>query len=189
MTTVDEWKLEVGNIFGLPADVDRPTVGQLIGQLIRDYFGDPLKTYPAESAWESGTRIGYLLGFSPEILMKGGKASALEKNRKTLRKLISDGALGSIPLNEAELRARLAQTRQRRSRLEKNLLGFRIDDQYAEHQAEADSLTHAIRDLNDEGLALEQRKRDLELAFQDESPVASNGEVTKQLESMYAEIA
>lgn len=188
LTTDKEWKLEVGKLFQLSSDTARPTVGQLIGQLIRNYFGDPLKTYSAESAWESGTRIGYLLGFSPEILMKGGKASALEKNRKTLRKLISDGTLGSIPLNEAELRARLAQTRQQRSRLEKNLLDFRIDDQYAEHQEEADNLTHAIRNLNDEGFALEQRKRDLELAFQDESPVASNGEVTRQLESMYAEI-
>ncbi|MFT0848223.1 ABC-three component system protein [Actinomycetaceae bacterium L2_0104] len=188
VANTDEWKSDVARLFHLPEDTTRPTVGQLVGQLVRDYFSDPLKTYAVESSWESGTRIGYLLGFSPEILTKAGEVAALEKNRKALKKAISDGALGSMTLNEAELRARLAQTRQRRSRLESNLSGFRIDEQYAEHQTEADSLTHAIRDLNDEGLVLEQRKRDLELAMREESPTASNAEVTKHLESMYAEI-
>lgn len=184
----DEWKLDVARLFGLPEDSTRPTVGQLVGQLVRDYFSDPLKTFAVESSWESGARIGYLLGFSPEILTKAGEVAALEKNRKALKKAISDGALGSITLNEAELRARLAQARQRRSRLESNLSGFRIDEQYAEHQTEADNLTHAIRDLNDEGLALEQRKRDLELAMQEASPASPSAEVTKHLEAMYAEI-
>ncbi len=184
----DEWKLDVARLFGLPEDSTRPTVGQLVGQLVRDYFSDPLKTFAVESSWESGVRIGYLLGFSPEILTKAGEVAALEKNRKALKKAISDGALGSITLNEAELRARLAQARQRRSRLESNLSGFRIDEQYAEHQTEADDLTHAIRDLNDEGLALEQRKHDLELAMQEESPALPSAEVSKHLEAMYAEI-
>lgn len=188
LASTDEWKLELGRLFRLPRDVIRPTVGQLIGQLVRDYFSDPLKTFAVESSWESGTRIGYLLGFSPEILTKAGEVANLEKNRKALKRAISDGALGSMTLNEAELRARLAQTRQRRSRLESSLSEFRVDDQYAAHQTEADNLTHAIRDLNDEALALEQRKHDLELAMREESPAASSAEVTKHLESMYAEI-
>jgi uncharacterized protein YydD (DUF2326 family) len=187
-TGIDEWKFDVGQLFHLPESTTRPTVGQLVGQLVRDYFSDPLKIFPAESSWESGARIGYLLGFSPEILTKAGEVAALEKNRKALRKAISDGALGSLSLNEAELRARLAQTRQRRSRLESNLSGFRVDDQYAEHQSEADNLTHEIRDLNDEGLTLEQRRRDLELAMQEEKSTSSDEEVAKQLETMYGEI-
>lgn len=186
--SLDDWKKEVAEFFQLPADTVRPTVGQLVGQLIRDYFLDPLKTFAVESSWESGARIGYFLGFSPEILSKGGQISALEKNRKALKKAISDGALGSVSLNEAELRARLAQSRQRRSRLERDLSGFRVDDQYSDHQAEADRLTHAIRDLNDEGVTLEQRKRDLELAMEEERPAESGVETANQLRSMYAEI-
>lgn len=187
-TGIDEWKCDVGQLFHLPESATRPTVGQLVGQLVRDYFSDPLKIYAAEPSWESGARIGYLLGFSPEILTKAGEVTALEKNRKALRKAISDGALSSLSLNEAELRARLAQTRQRRSRLESNLSGFRVDDQYAEHQSEADNLTHEIRDLNDEGLTLEQRRRDLELAMKEEKSTSSDAEVAKQLETMYREI-
>ena len=188
ITTVDAWKLDVGRAFRLPDGAIRPTVGQLVGQLVRDYFADPLKTYPVESAWEAGARIGYLLGFSPEILSRAGEVSALENNRKALKKAISDGALGSLTLNEPELRARLAQTRQRRTRLEKRLSGFRVDEQYAEHQAEADRLTQAIRNLNDEALALEHRKHDLDMATNEETPASSTSEITQQLEAMYAEI-
>jgi len=187
-TSVDDWKRELSSLFGLPDSVRRPTVGQLFGQLARDYFGDPLKTHRVESDWESGTRIGFFLGFSPEILAKAGEVTALEKNRKALSKAISEGALGAITLSEPELRARLAQTREKRSRLESNLSGFRVDEQYADHQAEADRLTHAIRDLNDEGLSLERRKRDLELAMTEERPAVTGVELAKQLESMYAEI-
>lgn len=183
-----DWKLDVSDEFGLPEGTRRPTVGQLIGQLVRDYFGDPLKTYPVESAWESGAKIGYFLGFSPEILSKAGEVSALEKNQKALKKAIGEGALGSITFNEAELRASLAQARQRRSRLEESLSGFRVDEQYAEHQAAADRFTHTIRDLNDEALALRQRRHDLELAVTEERSAFSSAKVTKQLETMYAEI-
>ena len=187
-TSIDAWKLDVGQLFRLPADANRPTVGQLVSQLARDYFDDPLKTFAAEPAWESGARIGYLLGFTPEILAKAGEASALEKNRKALKKAIDEGALGNVSMNEPELRARLVKLRNRRSLLESNLSKFRVDEQYAEHQAEADRLTQMIRDLNDEGLALEQRKRDLELAMQEERPTVSSGDMAKKLERMYAEI-
>lgn len=112
----------------------------------------------------------------------------MEKNRKALNKAISDGTLGAIALSEPELRARLAQTREKRSRMESNLSGFRVDEQYADHQAEADRLTHEIRNLNDESHSLEQRKRDLELAMMEERPAVAGGELAKQLESMYAEI-
>lgn len=188
VVSVDEWKLEIARLFRLPEGTIRPTVGQLVGQLVRDHFTDALKTFVVESSWESGARIGYFLGFTPEILAKAGEISALEKNRKALKRAISDGALGSMSLNEAELRARLAQTRQKRSHLESNLAGFRVDDQYAAHQTEADDLTHAIRDLNDEGLALEQRKHDLELAIEEEIPAASNDARSSQLLAMYSEV-
>ncbi|APT93368.1 hypothetical protein CPHO_11260 [Corynebacterium phocae] len=187
-TNVEDWKRELSAILGIPDSVRKPTVGQLFGQLARDYFGDPFKIHRVESDWESGTRIGFFLGFSPEILAKAGEITALEKNQKALRKAISEGAIGAITLSEPELRARLAQTREKWSRLESNLSGFRVDEQYADHQEDADRLTHAIRELNDEGLSLEQRKRDLELAMTEERPAVAGMDLAKQLESMYAEV-
>jgi len=70
---VDEWReLQARHVFAIPEGVTRPTVGQLWGQLVRSYFGSPTKVYQVEADWESGVRIGYLLGLSPEILTKAG---------------------------------------------------------------------------------------------------------------------
>lgn len=185
---VDEWKSELSLLFGIPETVRRPTVGQLFGQIARTYFDNPLKTHKNESDWESGTRIGYFLGFSPEILSKGGQVIALEKNRKALRKAIKDGVFGYATLSESELRARLVQTREKRDRLGRNLSEFRVDEQYTAHQEAADRLTRAIRDLNDEVFSLEERKSDLESAMSEERPAVAGAELSRQLETMYAEI-
>ncbi|MDK6906648.1 ABC-three component system protein [Actinotignum timonense] len=187
-TAVAEWRRELAKLCSLPTDTKYPTVGQLFGQLARDYFADPLKTYRVESDWESGIRIGFFLGFSPELLGKASAIVALEKNRRALQKAMSDGAFGNIHLSESELRADLAQAREKRSRLESHLSVFRVDEQYADHQQEANRLSHAIRDLNDEGLSLEQRKRDIELTIAEEHPPVAEAVRLKQLEKMYAEI-
>ena len=187
-TAVAEWRRELAKLCSLPTDTKYPTVGQLFGQLARDYFADPLKTYRVESDWESGIRIGFFLGFSPELLGKASAIVALEKNRRALQTAMSDGAFGNINLSESELRADLAQAREKRYRLESHLSVFRVNEQYADHQQEANRLSHAIRDLNDEGLSLEHRKRDIELTIAEEHPPVAEAVRLKQLEKMYAEI-
>ncbi|EEJ52803.1 ABC-three component system protein [Mobiluncus mulieris] len=183
---IREWRLKLSRLFGMPLDCAKPTVGQLFAQLARDSF-IPLKTYAAEPAWESGLRIGYFLGFSPEILSKAGEISALEKNQKSLKKAIAAGALG-MTTNEAELRARLAQIRQQRDQLQASISEFRVDAQYEMHQNEADRLSHKIRDLNDDGVALERRKHDLEDAIRLEKPSTTTTQTVKQLSDLYQEI-
>ena len=186
--SVEDWKRDLSDLLGVSDVVRKPTVSQIFGQLARDYFEDPLKTYRNEGNWESGMRIGFLLGFSPEILVKAAEIIALEKNQKTLRKAISDGVFGSATASESELRARLAQERKTRDRVECRLKGFRVDEQYAVHQVRADELSRAIRDLNDEGLSLEKRRSDLEAAMSEERPTIVGAELSQQLETMYAEI-
>lgn len=183
---VNDWKCELSKLFSMPVDAARPTVGQLFGQLIRDYFGNALKIYAAEPSWESGLRAGYFLGFSPEILIKAGEIHALEKNQKALKQAVSDGAFG-MTKNEAEMRAKLAQTRQQRDHLEDSLSQFQVDEQYAEHQAQADRLTEEIRDLNDEAVSLEQRKRELDEAMAREQPMVKD-QTVKQVKTMYEEM-
>lgn len=186
--SVEDWKRDLSDLLGVSDVVRKPTVSQIFGQLARDYFEDPLKTYRNEGNWESGMRIGFLLGFSPEILVKAAEIIALEKNQKTLRKAISDGVFGSATASESELRARLAQERKTRDRVECGLKGFRVDEQYAVHQVRADELSRAIRELNDEGLSLEKRRSDLEAAMSEERPAIVGAELSQQLETMYAEI-
>lgn len=188
--TVEEWKNYTRKIFDISDKFARPTVGQLVAQLVRDNFNDPLKIFNVEPSWESGARIGYLLGFSPEILAKAGKISTLKKHQKSLKQAIFDGALGMQPitLKESELRSQLAQKRRQRSRLEENLSKFQIDDQYTEHQSEANRLTQMIKELNDSALIMEQRKKDLEIALKEELPAKPTSDIKKQLKTMYTEV-
>lgn len=185
--SVSEWKCILSSYCGLPDAPQRPTVAQLFAQLARSYFEDPLKTYAAESKWESGMRIGYFLGFSPEILAKAGEIAELEQHRKIINKLKTRDTLGNFELNEGELRAKLTMARNERSKLAKNLSAFKADAQYAEHQAEADRLTLRIRDLNDEALSLTYRERDLALVINQDLEMAG-GQQSDSMQAVYAEV-
>ena len=187
--SLDEWRAEVSSAFGIPGGVARPTVGELVGQLVRTYFQDATRTTPNDSDLACGIRIGYFLGFSPEVLGKAVEVAALEKHRADLNRVVKAGAIPALSLSEAELRAELAQARDRRRRLEADLTAFRVDEQYAEHQREADRLSGILRDLNDQALALRQRERELQEATNEEqSPTVSVADVNKQLRVLYDEV-
>lgn len=187
LTKVD-WKLQFGDYFGLPDNGDEPKIGELVGQLVRTYFLEATKIWQMESDWKIGARIGFLLGMPSEILNKAGALSALEKHRKNLKTALSEGALPNVSFDEAEIRARLAQTRAQQIKLEDSLMGFRVDVQYAEHQKEVDRLSAIIRDLNDEAIVLEQRKRDLEKAMREEQQHSSIENMQAELQTMYSEV-
>jgi len=164
---VDEWRALLSEqLFQLPAVVGaRPTVGQLWGQLLRTSFGSPTKSHPSEPDWESGIKLGYLLGLDNELLSRAGDIDKLYKQRKALRAAVNEGALSNISLDEATLRSQIATTRRRRDRDAEALREYRVDDQYAEHQQRADALTGQIRVLNEEGLALARRASELSIAL------------------------
>jgi uncharacterized protein YydD (DUF2326 family) len=186
--SLSDWRAEVGAWFGLTDAVKRPTVGQLVSQLARTDFRDAVKTHNAESDVESGIRTGYLLGLSPEILGKAGDVAALEKHGRAIAAAIRDGALPGLDVKEPQLRAELARTRARRDRIQEDIQGFRVDAQYAEHQAEADRLTGQIRDLNDEAVVLERRRSDLDDAMAVEEPRREPEKVTGRLALIYEEV-
>lgn len=142
--------------------------------MVRTFFGTPTKVYQVEADWESGVRIGHLLGLSPEILAKSGELDQLTKQGKAIRKAVKEGALTHLTLDEPKLRAQLANVRRQRDRAQESLSMFKVDEQYADHQREADRLTASIQRLNDEGLALQRRSRELEHGWF-ESPVLQNG--------------
>ncbi|MEV4209763.1 ABC-three component system protein [Nocardia salmonicida] len=69
-----------------------------------------------------------------------------------------------------------------------DLHGFRVDEQYGEHQRDADGLTRDIEKLNNEGLLLQRRTRELEQTLRDEVTASSSSELTEKVERVYAEI-
>lgn len=186
---VDEWRSRLGRVFGLSDRAQRPTLGQLTGQLVRTYFHDAVRVDPHDSDVACGIRIGYLLGFSPDVLNKAIEVSELEKHRTALRKAIRAGALPSLRLSDAELRAQLAQVKSRRRRMEHELAGFRVDEQYADHQRRADQLSAELRELNDSALTLRRRRREIEEVTRAEQPsAASADDADDRLRVMYEEV-
>ena len=185
---VDEWKSRLGRVFGLSDRAQRPTLGQLTGQLVRTYFHDAVRVDPHDSDVACGIRIGYLLGFSPDVLNRAIEVSELEKHRTALRRAIRAGALPSLSLSDAELRAQLAQVKSRRRRMEHELAGFRVDEQYADHQRRADQLSAELRRLNDSALALRRRQREIEEVTRAEQPSAPADDANDRLRTMYEEV-
>jgi len=186
---VDDWKaLQAKHLFEIPEGVNRPTPGQLWGQAIRYLFANPTKVHATEPDWESGVRIGHLLGLSSEILAKSGEVEQLVKQGKAIRKAVKEGALPHLALDEAKLRARLASARRRRDAAQSSINSYRVDEQYADHQHRADELTASIQRLNDEGLALQRRLRELREALRDEVDPADEAELRTKLSRVYTEL-
>lgn len=186
---IDEWReLLSREVFRIPEHASRPTAGQIWGQLIRTYFGNPIKGHQSEADWESGVKIGFMLGLSPEILGKAGEVDRLTKQGKAIRAAVREGAIAHLSLDESALRAQLATARRQRDRTQGDLRSFKVDEQYADHQHEADSLSGSIQRLNDEGLALQRRLRELDEALQDEVASAQNSDLAMRLGRVYAEI-
>ncbi|WP_054816429.1 ABC-three component system protein [Nocardia arizonensis] len=186
---VEDWKeLLSRHVFGIPTGVSRPTSGQLWAQLIRTHFGNPIKGHHAESDWESGVKLGFMLGMSAEVLGRAGELDRLAKQSKAIRKAVQEGALAHLSLDESALRVSLATARRRRDRMREDLRAFKVDDRYAEHQKEADEFSRAIRKLNEEGLTLQRRLREIRDTLSDEVSDVQKADLTAKLGRVYAEV-
>ncbi|WP_371612584.1 ABC-three component system protein [Streptomyces clavifer] len=129
-----------------------------------------------------------MLGLSPEILGKSGDLDRLTKQGKAIRKAVREGAIAHLSLDESALRAQLATARRQRDRIQANMRSFKVDEQYASHQQEADELSAFIQRLNDEALALQRRLRELDEALRDEVVASEGSELNARLARVYGEI-
>lgn len=186
---IDEWRaLLASRVFHIPENVSRPTGGQLWGQLIRSYFGNPIKGHQSEADWESGVKLGFMLGLAPEILSGSGDLDRMTKQGKVIRSAVKEGALAHLSLDEPTLRAQVATARRQRDGVQNDLRTFKVDDQYAEHQIQADGLSASIQQLNDEALALQRRAGELNNALRDEASESEYAALNAKLVSVYSEI-
>lgn len=186
---VDDWKVLLSRfVFNLPEDASRPTLGHLWGQLIRTSFGKPTKSFPMETDWETGVKLGYLLGLAPEILLKAGELDKLVKQRKAIRGAIREGAISHLQLDEPTLRAELATIRRQRDRMQEDLRLFKVDEQYREHQKGADQLSESIENLNDEAVALERRRGQINRSLETEIDLNVSQDLQRRLSRVYEEL-
>lgn len=185
---IDDWRAFVSErVFRIPKDLARPTTGQMWGQFIRSSFKTPTKGHPSDSAWETGIKLGYLFGLSPEILNKAAVVSKLETQKKAVNQTIKSQALPNVTDDEAGIRSDLANVRASRSHLAEQLEQFTVDEQYAEHQISANGISRQIRDLNEETLLLERRRGDLQETLV-ASPEVSEASFSEELARVFQEL-
>ena len=186
--SIEEWRtLQEKYLFHVPELTKRPTSGQLWGQLARIFFDNPIKTYGAEADWESGVRIGHLLGFSANILSRFQELDQLNKKKKAIKDAVKGGALTHLSLDESRLRAELASARRQRNDARESLASFKVEENYQDYQHKADSITAQIEQLNDEGLILERRSRQLEDALEQEVDSSDSIALRRKLSRIYEE--
>lgn len=185
---VEEWRSAQNRyLFGLGEDIGRPTAGQIWGQFIRTYFDSPTKTYSNEAEWESGARLGYLLGLAPEVLNRAGELDQLTKQRKAVKLVSKERALAGFTLDEASIRSELASVRRDRDEALRSLRDFTVDHQYAGHQALANDLSAEIQKMNDRLLSLSRRAREIEESILEETARQSETSVGEHLQRVYSE--
>ena len=186
--SVEEWRaLQAKYLFNVPEYANYPTSGQLWGQLARTYFDNPIKTHNVEPDWVSGVRIGHLLGFSAKILARFQELDKLSKRKIAIQNAIKDGAITHLSLKESQLRAELVNARRQRDDAQNSLASFKVEENYQKHQQKADHITSDIEQLNDEGLILERRNRELEDALAQEVDSSDNIDLKEKLSRIYEE--
>ena len=185
---VTEWRLCAGTeLLGFPKGHVKPTSGEIIGQLVRNQFDNPLKIDPHEKDQASGARVGFYLGVSEEALAKAAQASSFEANKKALGKAVRDGTIGGLGPDKAECRAELIALERDRSKLAEKLAHFKVDESYSEHQRLADELSQEISRINDRGVALRRRVGDLEAAPKEAVEPSSSADEEQRVQRLYRE--
>lgn len=188
INSATEWRSWQSSVlFGIPENVDRPTVSQLWGQMARYYFDDPVKQFRNESSWEVACRLGFLLGLAPEVLAHSGGLAKLEQQRKALKAIEQEEVFEGFTLNEGALLAALATARAKRDDARERLDGLHLDERYDDHQSTANLLGQRIQALNDRILIESRRISDLEQATEDEE-AAQTENLGHHVETLYAEI-
>lgn len=185
--TVTEWTALLARyVFHLPESIERPTVGQLLGQFVRTDFL-PTKVHSTETDWEAGCRYAFLFGLDAGIAAGAGEVARLTKQQKALSQASKDGALADLILDVAVLRGRLITARRERDESVAEIASFRVEDRYQDHQARANVLSKEIRNLNEQELILQRKLSDLDRALAEESQPESAAQLRRAMEAVYTE--
>ncbi|WP_328294397.1 DUF2326 domain-containing protein [Kineococcus sp. NBC_00420] len=160
------------SLFNLPAGSSGPSFRSLIPYYLRNEadgaFADARRIFSRQSELSTQLPLAYLFGLDLGLVQKAQEISESKKSVTALRKAARDPVLGRTLGETADLDARIATLQVQRSELEAALASFRVVDRYTDLREQADALTRAIRESNDEALYAERRARDLEQSLESE---------------------
>jgi uncharacterized protein YydD (DUF2326 family) len=180
--TNSAWRDLLGRVmFKLPAASSMPSGNFLSFRNCFSYFARRERTegfadwrryFRMEKPVQIQVSLGTLFGLGRDGVLELHKVKEAEKERKSLRKLLQDGLLGSAIPTVAKLRTMHRKLRSRVDRLDQELEGFHVVDAYEDLVVQADELQREIDDLSNSNLVDQELAGDLEAAMQAEAPPA-----------------
>jgi uncharacterized protein YydD (DUF2326 family) len=186
-----EWVELLGErMFGLHAipegDGRAPTFRSLFAYFVRRQlsgaFTTPEKQATMQQSGDYQVALLFLLGLDWKIASDWQKVRDREKTLAELKRAAGAGAFGSIIGKASDLRTQVTVAEAALNEMQVHLADFRVLPEYAELEAEADSLTRRINDLSNGNVIDAAAIRDLELAMSSEAPPRLD-----ELERIYAE--
>lgn len=186
-----EWVELLGDkMFGLGLVPDTngraPTFRSLFAYFVRRQlsgaFTTPEKQAVMQQAGDYQVALLFLLGLDWKIARDWQKVRDQEKTLSELKKAVGAGAFGNIIGKAADLRTQLTVAEARLTGLKSQVAAFRVLPKYAELEAEADQLTHAINELSNANVIDTAMIGELERAGRVEAPPS-----LADLQSVYSE--
>ncbi len=162
-----------------------PSLDNLYGQVFRTCF-EATKVEPSEAGWKGTTRLGYFMGFSPDVIAESREVANIGGQKRAVARVRSSGAMGGMLREAPEISADLVGVNAQRARLLKKAKTFRVDEQYAEHQDRADELTRLAQRINDQMLMHKERLSAVQVAMEEEEAVDESALLDK-VERVYEE--
>lgn len=160
--TEDEWRTLLGHLwYGLPLESPAytPTFRALISYAIRRGaagYHSPFFQSKEQQPWDSQLHMAFLLGLHWEDAAKLQRLKVRESGLKDLRSAVKSGVVKGFSGERPELVARRARLAKEMQKLSEELAQYRVLDNYAQIQEEADSLTSDLHELT-ESLFLNKR--------------------------------
>ena len=188
--SIDNWTTQLGEMaFDLPTDMQKqtyvPGFRNLISYFIRrgrDAFSSPFENHKNTSEGEKQIYNAFLLGlnwdFARQFQMLKDRKNVLTTLRAAAKSGLVEGFFGSI----GELQAEKVRLEDIAARTKANLDSFRVHDQYAEIEQQANALTGEIHALSNQNVA------DREILALYETSMRSEAEPTlSDVETLYQE--
>lgn len=180
--TNEEWKAVLGTLMfhlRLAYEEERaekfiPTFRGLFPYFARLHedggFLEPYKTFSDQQLWHQQVAITFLLGLDWRIPQSMQLIRARERTIRQLQQVIEEsGTDGLLPRSD-DLQAQLTVAIDHAQRIKKDLLNYRINPQYHELEAEANSVTTDIAATLDEDTWDRELITNLEQALKVEVP-------------------
>ena len=187
----EDWKLLLGHHwFSLPHEDDdsrsQPTFRSLFSFFARRHFGGGFETPTQHTAkqqtWDQQVSTSYLLGLDWRVSSRFQELREQERSLRTLRKAVRSGDLGRYLGRASELRTQLTLAESKVERLHNQLNAFKIVDEYAALEQEANQLTAELAQIAEQNVVDQALVQELRATLDHEDPPALGN-----LEGLYRE--